>query len=80
MKETAMDDQETIAPHIRINGETERLAAVTLEQLLEEKAVDTGQRGIAVALNGAVVPRTAWRDTALKPGDSVEIVRARQGG
>ncbi|HZR61118.1 MAG TPA: sulfur carrier protein ThiS [Xanthobacteraceae bacterium] len=75
-----MDDQETIAPHIRINGETERLAAVTLEQLLEEKAVDTGQRGIAVALNGAVVPRTAWRDTALKPGDSVEIVRARQGG
>jgi len=75
-----MDDQETIAPHIRINGETERLAAVTLEQLLEEKAVDTGQRGIAVALNGAVVPRAAWRDTALKPGDSVEIVRARQGG
>ena len=75
-----MNDQQTVAPHIRVNGETERLAAVTLEQLLEEKAVDTGQRGIAVALNGAVVPRTAWRDTALKPGDSVEIVRARQGG
>jgi sulfur carrier protein len=33
-----------------------------------------------VALNGEVVPRTAWRDTPLKPGDSVEIVRARQGG
>ncbi len=40
----------------------------------------SAQRGIAVALNGAVVPRAAWPQTALKPGDSVEIVRARQGG
>jgi len=75
-----MNDQQTIASHIRINGETEPLAAATLAQLLEGKAVDTGQRGIAVALNGAVVPRAAWHETALKPGDSVEIVRARQGG
>lgn len=67
-------------PRIRINGESEPLVAATIELLLAEKAVDTGQRGIAVALNGAVVPRAAWRDTALKPGDSVEIVRARQGG
>ena len=67
-------------PIIRINGEVEPLAAATIEALLAEKAVDTGQRGIAVALNGTVVPRAAWGDTALKPGDSVEIVRARQGG
>jgi sulfur carrier protein len=65
---------------IRINGESELFAATTLEALLAEKAVDTGQRGIAVALNGAVVPRAAWPATALHPGDSVEIVRARQGG
>lgn len=65
---------------IRINGEAEPLAAATIEALLAEKAVDTGQRGIAVALNGAVVPRAAWRDTPLKPGDNVEIVHARQGG
>jgi len=65
---------------IRVNGESEPLAAATLDALLTEKAVDTGQRGIAVALNGSVVPRTAWRDTTLRPGDSVEIVRARQGG
>ena len=75
-----MNDQQTVATQIRVNGETEPFATATLEQLLEEKAVDTGQRGIAVALNGAVVPRAAWRDTALKPGDSIEIVRARQGG
>jgi sulfur carrier protein len=67
-------------PVIRINGESEPLGAATLEALLAEKAVDSGQRGIAVALNGAVVPRAAWRDTRLKPGDSIEIVRAKQGG
>ncbi|MGB6446159.1 MAG: hypothetical protein WBE14_03940 [Xanthobacteraceae bacterium] len=26
------------------------------------------------------MPRAAWRDTLLRTGDSVEIVRARQGG
>jgi sulfur carrier protein len=65
---------------IRINGESELLAFATVEALLAEKAVDTAQRGIAVALNGSVVPRGAWRDTVLRAGDSVEIVRARQGG
>jgi sulfur carrier protein len=65
---------------IRVNGETEPLAAATLAALLAEKAVDTEQKGVAVALNGAVVPRAAWPATVLKPGDSIEIVRARQGG
>jgi sulfur carrier protein len=65
---------------IRVNGESEPLAAATLDALLAEKAVDTEQMGIAVALNGAVVPRAAWPATRLRPGDSVEIVRARQGG
>ncbi len=67
-------------PTIRVNGENEPLAVATLDALLAEKAVDTAQRGIAVALNGAVVPRAAWGETTLRPGDSVEIVRARQGG
>ena len=65
---------------IQVNGASEPLAAATLAALLAEKAIDTAQRGIAVALNGAVVPRVAWPATPLRPGDSVEIVRARQGG
>ena len=64
---------------IRVNGESEPFAAPkTLAALLEEKT--TGQRGIAVALNGAVVRRAEWPATSLNPGDSIEIVRARQGG
>ena len=65
---------------IRINGEDEPLAATTLAALLADKAVDTAQRGLAVAVNGAHGPRAAWPQTRLRPGDSVEIVRARQGG
>jgi sulfur carrier protein len=70
----------TQSPNIRINGQEEPLMAATLAALLEDKAIDTAQRGIAVALNGAVVPRAAWPQTELKSGDSIEIVRARQGG
>jgi len=72
--------QESETMGIRVNGEVEPLAAATLAALLADKAVDVAQRGIAVALNGSVVPRSAWSETVLKPGDSVEIVRARQGG
>jgi sulfur carrier protein len=72
--------QAAIGANIRVNGENEPLVVATLAALLEEKAVDTGQRGIAVAINGAIVPRAAWLQTRLRPGDSVEIVRARQGG
>ncbi len=67
-------------PRIRVNGASEPLVSATLAALLAEKAIETGQRGVAIALNGAVVPRAAWPETALKPGDCVEIVRARQGG
>jgi len=77
---TASAQKTAQAATIRVNGETEPLAAATLAALIEAKAIDSGQRGIAVALNGAVVPRAAWPQTALRPGDSVEIVRARQGG
>jgi len=72
--------QATAQANIRVNGEIQPLVVATLAALLEEKAVDTGQRGIAVAVNGAIVPRAAWPRTQLSPGDSIEIVRARQGG
>ena len=72
--------QAEVPTSIRVNGRDERLAVVTLAALLQEKAVDTGRRGIAVALNGAIVPRAAWSQTALHPGDSIEIVRVLAGG
>jgi sulfur carrier protein len=38
------------------------------------------RRGIAVAVNGAVVPRAEHANTPLADGDVVEIVTAVQGG
>lgn len=37
-------------------------------------------RGIAVAVNGSVVPRSAWGDTQLEPDDKVEVLTAVAGG
>jgi sulfur carrier protein len=65
---------------IRVNGQDVPVGAATIAELLAEQAIEMGQRGIAVALNGSVVPRLVWGETALRPGDSVEIVRAMQGG
>jgi sulfur carrier protein len=79
MKGTAMT-QAAVQTNIRVNGQDEPLGVATLAALLEEKTLDTSQRGIAVALNGAIVPRAAWPQTALRSGDSIEIVRALQGG
>ena len=52
--------QATLNAHIRVNGQDEPLTATTLAALLDEKAVDVAQKGIAMALNGAVVPRADW--------------------
>jgi sulfur carrier protein len=65
---------------IHVNGAEEPLGVTTVAALVAQKAEQSNPRGIAVAINGAVVPRAAWADTALEPGDRVEIVRVLQGG
>jgi sulfur carrier protein len=68
------------AATVQVNGQHEPLSVTTLAALLDEKGVVPGGRGVAVALNGAVVPRAVWSQTPLRAGDCVEIVRAQQGG
>jgi len=36
--------------------------------------------GVAVALNGEVVPRSAWASTGLGDHDRLEVLGASQGG
>jgi sulfur carrier protein len=71
---------DTTAAAIRVNGRDEPLSAATIATLLESKDISPQMRGVAVARNGAVVPRAEWPTTALCPGDMIEIVLARQGG
>ena len=65
---------------LTVNGAPEQHQARTVADLLGAKGLDAGRKGIAVALNGAVVPRRAWAETALFSGDTVEIIEAKQGG
>jgi sulfur carrier protein len=37
-------------------------------------------RGVAVAVDGEVVPRGQWTSTELREGQKVEVLQAVQGG
>ncbi len=65
---------------IRINGAERILTAGNLARLLEQLGYGNDGRGIAVAVNGQVVPRNAWDEAKLQGGDEIEIVGAVQGG
>ena len=64
---------------LRVNGGDQPLAA-TIADLAQRLGITPETKGVAVALNGAVVPRAAWPATVLKAGDAVEVIRALQGG
>jgi sulfur carrier protein len=64
---------------ITVNGEAAPLEVTTVAELLAARGVN-GQRGVAVALNDAVVPRPQWPQARLQPGDRVEIIRVVGGG
>jgi sulfur carrier protein len=64
---------------IVVNGTPVPLERGTLDELIAERA-DGATRGVAVALNDAVVPRGAWPTTRLKAGDRIEIIKVRVGG
>lgn len=61
---------------IEVNGEAREGIATITDAIA---AVTTARRGIAVALNGEVVPRSEW-DRPLADGDAVEVLTATQGG
>jgi sulfur carrier protein len=53
-------------------------AGTTVDELVAQWS--RSPRGIAVAINGEIVPRSSWGTTRISPGDSVEIVTAAAGG
>lgn len=62
-----------------VNGEPREVAAgAGLAAILVDLGVDA--RRIAVAVNEAVIPRTAWAGLALAEGDRIEIITAVGGG
>ncbi|MFP4601031.1 MAG: sulfur carrier protein ThiS [Persicimonas sp.] len=66
---------------LQINGEPKSLDADTLTvgELLDHLDVEQ-RRGVAVAVNNAVVSKSQWAEHTVEDGDVVEIIRATQGG
>jgi sulfur carrier protein len=66
---------------IVLNGESFELhAGETLVAVLERVGVSPEARGIAVAVDGEVVPRACWELFALAEDARVEVLTAMQGG
>jgi sulfur carrier protein len=66
---------------IHVNGEAREVTPpVRLREVLDLPDGAATPRGIAVAVNGQVIPRSQHADTELTEGARVEIVTAVQGG
>jgi sulfur carrier protein len=66
---------------LTINGERKRFeTGATVADLMRDMGFERGARGVAVAVNDAVVPQPGWHKKKLAEGDTVEIIRAVQGG
>ncbi|GAB1689329.1 sulfur carrier protein ThiS [Krasilnikovia sp. M28-CT-15] len=64
---------------LTVNGSSRAVDdAVTVAGLVA--VLTEAQRGVAVAVNGEVVPRSRWSASVLRDGDRVEVLTAAQGG
>lgn len=63
---------------IRINNKETDVQAESLLDLAIELSLP--ERGVAVAVNNRMIPRTDWQQTALKDDDNIVIIKAVCGG
>lgn len=63
---------------IVLNGESCDVTGDRLDSLLEELGYQGAK--VATALNGTFVPKHARAQTAVHPGDRIEVIAPMQGG
>ena len=65
---------------ITVNDQARSLPGpCALQALMSDLGLST-RKGVAAAVNGAVVPRSAWATTILAASDKVLVIQATQGG
>jgi len=63
-----------------LNGEPAELReGATVEDAVEASGAPS-REGVAVAVEGEVVPRSTWSSASLADGQRVEVLQAVQGG
>ncbi len=66
---------------LQVNGEpVEVRDGTTIADLVAELTEGGEPRGVAVAVDRAVVPRSEWATTPARAGSLVEVVSAAAGG
>jgi sulfur carrier protein len=66
---------------IQLNGQDcEVRPQETLAALVRRLELGLDARGVAVAVDGEVIPRRVWESCVLGDGARVEVVTAMQGG
>ena len=66
---------------VLLNGAERELAdGATVQVAVEALDLPAAGRGVAVAVDAEVVPRTQWEQHTLQDGARVEVLRAIQGG
>lgn len=66
---------------IELNGERTAVEPdATVISVLAQLGVSADGRGVAVAVDGEVVPRARWESYTLAPDARVEVLTAMQGG
>lgn len=66
---------------IVLNGDVqEQGAGEPVAAVLERLGLGEDARGVAVAIDGEVVPRAAWDRFEIPEGARVEVLAAMQGG
>jgi sulfur carrier protein len=66
---------------VTINGERRELDdGATIATAARAAGAPEGGHGVAVAVNGEVVPRGAWDQTWVRAGQEIEVLHAVQGG
>jgi len=76
----AIETASAAAFTIHVNDKPRAMAtASTVHALIRELGFE-GRKGVAVAVNGGVVPRSTWPAQVLAEGDRVLVIQATQGG
>jgi thiazole synthase len=66
---------------VEVNGELVALTpGATVAAAIDAAGAASDRRGLAVAVDGEVVPRSEWERTELRDGQQIEVLAAIQGG
>jgi sulfur carrier protein len=69
------------ALRLQLNGEpTEVRAGASIADLVSGLTADADPKGVAVAVDRCVIPRSEWASTPVRAGSLVEVVTAVAGG